>query len=268
MKMFHVIFVIFLLFPFSGCANIHSGNYATEDPQTDKARLDKSSIEPTGQARDLVISGLEIVPFSSKYLGILDFTFENRTSKWMRINSVSIDFGDPAVNSMVQVPVGSDLVVWYEAAQQRVDINNYNIRLALSAIAGVGGIASGAGAAKGNRDLTGIGIITVFEAVSVAALIEMDTELRDLQMSKVVPRNHLLSREFIIPPGLHTKKWILLYTPNPLDIPYLSSIFITLTLANGEERRMELQFRTCVGGFSRWQGEHRKVPEDITCVVR
>lgn len=269
MHIIHTSLAAILLFFFSGCASIHSGNYATEEVRSETTPPNRQGVEPTASPdepeKDLIISGSEVVPLSSTYLGILDFTFENTTSQWMRIQKVSIDFGDPTVNDEVQVPVGSDIVVWYEAAQQKVDISNYNMQMILGAIAGAGGIAAGIGSANNKPGLAAFGAMNLVAAASVSAFAQIETTLRELETSKIVPRNHLFSQDFIIPPGLHTKKWILLYTQNPVDIPYLSSIFITLGFDNGEERKVKVNFRSCLGGFSKWQGKHTQIPSDSDC---
>lgn len=70
--------------------------------------------------------------------------------------------------------------------------------------------------------------------------------------AKLVPESHLLSGEFVIPPGLHSKKWITFFTPAPGEIPKLTTLHLSYTLADGQREHAVLKFRS-KQTMSEWQ---------------
>jgi hypothetical protein len=71
---------------------------------------------------------------------------------------------------------------------------------------------------------------------------------RDVRLTKQVPDTHLMAESFVIPPGMHAKKWITFYTN--LKKPRIQNLTVIYTLDNGRTERARLAFRSL---DSRWQ---------------
>ena len=44
----------------------------------------------------LLVSASEVTSYSTRYLGLVEVTFENRTAVWKQVDRVSLDFGSAA----------------------------------------------------------------------------------------------------------------------------------------------------------------------------
>src|SRR5437868_5148085 len=136
--MMRLLILLFCLLFSLSCASVHPGNYAQpEDSSNTKESEGAAKKSPTKSG--LLISGIENTGLSSEFFTAVDLTFENTTSEWARIKSITLDFGDEVLNREIKFPVGSDLAEWGESAQQRKNIRDYNTELILGAIAGAGG---------------------------------------------------------------------------------------------------------------------------------
>ncbi|HEX4510662.1 MAG TPA: hypothetical protein VH328_11295, partial [Burkholderiaceae bacterium] len=65
------------------------------------------------------------------------------------------------------------------------------------------------------------------------------------------PPSHLLSVPIRVPPGLFTKRWILLYTSNSPPGGCIRSMVLGYTTSDGKHERVAVTFKESV---SRWQG--------------
>ena len=54
--------------------------------------------QATATPPPLVVSASEAPSYSTSYLGLVEVTFENRTSVWKQVDRVTLDFGSPAKN--------------------------------------------------------------------------------------------------------------------------------------------------------------------------
>ncbi len=260
----NLVAVYFLaVFLLCSCATIHNGNYATQvGTSTDKRDIAKTTGNTTSLG--LVISGQEVDELSSKYFTALDFTFENTTPNWIRIEKIEVSFDNETLNNKIKIPVGGDLAVWSDAAQQQQAIKEYNASQFLSAIVMVG---AGAAAFSSNSSFGRAGAGLAIASGAIIGAREVNNQLNALELSKLVPASHLLSSPFVIPPGLHAKKWMLLYTEQPLEIPYASTILVKYTTTKHETETTRLSFRTSIpkyGGSagiapSSWQKGHKEV---------
>lgn len=239
-------FVVFFGLPFflTSCASIHSGNIAVQsDNNAAKSKL------------GIVVSGKEDTSLASKYFGIVNFTFENTTQKWVRVKKISVDFGDQALSNAVKVPLGHELQAWLEAAQENRAIRQYNTDLVLGTIAAGATVTA---AASRSRELTAIAGATAAGSLMTLSVDHINRQRDALQVAKMVPDSHLYSSVFVIPPGMHTKKWIVFQTETPETIPLIKELFITYETDRGQTERLKLTLRT-LGQISDWQGDHPDV---------
>lgn len=84
-----------------GCASVSTGKVAK--PLTPGARSDTS---PSG----LVLRGEENRRLTNRYVLVIDFTFENRTAGWLRIEEAALDFGSREIDAALSYPAGTDLI--------------------------------------------------------------------------------------------------------------------------------------------------------------
>lgn len=222
----------------SACASIRSGKYAEPEAKGQDKHASTSGV---------VISGAENASLSSTHFAEVDFTFENKSADWIRIKSVTLDFGDPALNEAVKLPVGNDLIAWAKAAEQNKAISDYNTAMVLGSVAAVGSVA-----AMTSRDqgVQSAGALAALGATGGLAVSSIRDERRKVELAKVVPPDHILSDGFVNPPGLHAKKWVAFYTRDPKALPRIKYVAIAYTLENGQTERAHLDFRA---PGSRWQ---------------
>jgi hypothetical protein len=156
---------------------------------------------------------------------------------------VALDFGDGVTNERVAFPGGADLEAWREATVQRNQIRDANLGNALAAVALVATIA-GAG-----RHGLGPGRIIAATALAAMAAHEMSGQVDAAEQPPLFPDGHLLAVPFSVPPGLFTKKWIVVEAPPGLKC--IISAVLEYETAEGHHERLLATLRD--GGPSEWQ---------------
>ncbi len=239
MKILHFMLLVIL----SGCASVHYKHFA---------ELENQSKEVSGNNTGLVISAEEDRALSSTYFGVVKFTFENKSNDWIRVKNVAIDFEDDILNREVMIPTGNDLKVWAKAVQQKKAIEDANSRAFLGTLTVLGGLAA---ATSGNRSTQNFGGALYVTGATALAVNAVNENLDTLQKPGVLPETHILSQGFSIPPGFFQRKWILLFTKNPKEIPFVSTIYLTYTLEDGAIEKVKVVFRRRVPQRARsgWQ---------------
>ncbi len=110
-----------------------------------------------------------------------------------------------------------------------------------------------AGKNQTQQSLGSVGLAGASIAVTANAV---RNQLDRTQLAALVPEAHLLSSNFVIPPGMHAKKWIALYTAKPFEIPYMTSVTLEITNSEGKIERIVLPFRVSGISPSEWQKDH------------
>lgn len=210
-----------------GCASVHSGNMAKDE---------KGMASTQG---GLSVSGIENSNLSSKYFLALDFTIENSTADWIVVEDASLSFVNSDLTSKMMVPVGKDLTVWAEAAQQNAAISSYNTAMVLGVIAGAGAIGSRASDANMSK-ASSLALVGAGAGLTVNSI---NQNLNELERARIVPESHLYSGSFVVPPGLHAKKWVTLYNKEPLGIPYLKEVELNIKVKSGQNYKFKIPFR-------------------------
>lgn len=244
------------------CASVKgSGKYATpvngvveqssfsSDP---KAPYELPNEKKLTTKSGLLVSGSENTSLASDYFTLIDLTFENKSSDWLRVTKVGIDFGDATTNSEVRFPVGQDLMDWAQSAKEVKAIRDYNMQVALGVAAGAG-TAVAAGGAGGSQS-AGVGVVAGSSMALAAS--NLSNILDSLQRARVIPEDHLLAGGFSVPPGLHKKKWLTLYAKSPLQVPFIEKVAITLTYDNGVSESVMLPLRNVLTSYSKFQKNH------------
>src|SRR5262245_9114965 len=108
-----------------GCASVQDAHVAT--PVDEQGQLADQARTRSG----LIISGEERGEYASSNFGLIEITLENRSSEWLRLSRIALDFGSPEQNAGVYLPVGAEISAWYRATLQRNDIRATNSALVL-----------------------------------------------------------------------------------------------------------------------------------------
>lgn len=206
----------------------------------------------------LALSSEELRTYASAYFGMVEITFENKTAEWIHIDRVSLDFGGGAKSDAVVLPDGADLDAWYEATQQRNDIRDTNAATALGALFAVGQAAAVVGALSGEREVAAAGGALALGTATAALIDAQDRRVQRAEGVRLLPQSHLSSVPFAVPPGLFTKKWVLLQTRSRAA-PCINTMLLDYdTRERGRERAL-LTFRTDFDS-SEWQRSSCNAP--------
>ncbi|HXU62015.1 MAG TPA: hypothetical protein VN962_09960 [Polyangia bacterium] len=178
-----------------------------------------------GPPQPLQVSASEAPNFSTAYLGLVEVTFENRTPVWKEVVRVAVDFGSPARNKSVTIATADEIDAWERAIKLRAPMY---------------------GAAPS----------TAVERWGLGALVDtlgtrVDAHPRDTPAAETAatspppayPDQHLLTTPFRVPPGLFTKRWILLSTPDDPAGGCIDSMILTYETSDHEMGRVALPFK-------------------------
>jgi len=222
MKKYHLLLLVIL----TSCASIHDGHYAKEIGENGKVK--KGKVTKSG----IIVSGSEVTEMASNYFTQLDFTFENTTNKWIKVDKINISYENKKLDKLIKVPIGEKLSLWGKAAQQNKAIADHNFSMVM---AGVVGAAAVAGGFSQNIKTQKASLGLIGASSGALAYNDIKNKLNSLQLSKIVPESHLLKVPLYIPPGLHTKKWITIYLQDPYNSPYMDRVKISYRI-NGEKK--------------------------------
>ena len=244
------LFKIALILLTNGCVGIHEGQIATQIDQNGKSVDDKSDVTEAG----LTVSGSEAELLSSKYFGALYITFENTTPDWKRISKIDIEFDSVTLNEHVQIPTSVELQAWALAARRMKQIRDHNADQVLASIAALGGIAS---ITSNNSIVKGTGQAAAIGAAGALSIDSIKNKIEEISSPGMFPSDHLLHGSFIIPPGLHAKRWITFFTNKPNQIPYICSLTLKYQFSGGGGETIKLEFRQPGKNRSDWQADHK-----------
>jgi hypothetical protein len=224
-----------------GCASTAPGKYAR--PIDEYGQFLDTHRTPAG----LKISARELSSLASEHFGFVEVTFENTTSHWIHIERMNLSFGDRAKNQGVFVPWGSELESWRRAIEERNEVRETNAETALALLAIGGAVVA---AASNDQPLKAAGGMVAVGALSTAFVRDVDRRVRGTEDAKPFPATHLLEVPFPVPPGLHSKRWIVLNTPT--NIGCIDSMILDYDNNGGRRERVWADFRA---NRSEWQNK-------------
>jgi len=187
----------------------------------------------------------------TEYFGVVSFDFSNETGSWLTVESVGVSFGKKSTDDNVAVVTGAELESWNDGIRNKQRKDLLNQRLLLGTIAVLG-------ASSGKSTNTSLGRV----AASTLAISEIAQYKDRVKSQYGLARSHLLSGEFLIPPGMMISKWIVFGTESSNPVPYVSSIVLSATLKNGSKFERKINLRDmdeeddngCI-----WQSKQRPV---------
>jgi hypothetical protein len=217
----------------AGCAEIHSGAYAF--PVDTAGR-----IAPREHLRSgLLISSRQVSDLSSRYFGAVEVTFENRSSEWVRIQQVALEFGSPERNAAVAITAGEDLQRWQEGTQRRNDIRDANRATATELLLFGAVVATAAG---GRSPVGAAGALVGAGTAAAMTASEMEGRASAAETVSLYPAHHLLTLPFSVPPGLAIKRWVVLNTPARRALGCISHADLMYTTDRDLNERVRLSF--------------------------
>jgi hypothetical protein len=224
-----------VLLGLSGCATVAEGELAK--PIDLAGHYTPSPATGSG----LVVHGRELAGLSSANFGVLEFTLENPTDHWVRIQEVHVDFAGPAANAGVTVVPPDDIAAWQSATQQRNAVRAANIDTAFELLA----LGAAVGAARhhaGPARATAVGLALGAAMAGAAAS----------PREELYPDDHLYAVPIAIPPGLFAKRWIVFNTDAAANRSCLSRAVLDYETGDQRRERVVLDFRLGPNG-SEWQ---------------
>lgn len=232
---------IFLGFSiFTGCASLHPGRNAWEEPES-----------PGDLGSGIGISVQLVGDLSSEYFGFFEFTFLNKTDEWKSVEITSVTFDSLGPTPWIRFPSGDTVLLWREAMGKILELEAYNRGLGLGMVGALGITAATLGSRESVRNL-GAGAALLAAGVAVA---DGWTDAKDsLERIHPEPDGRLLGAPITLLPGLFAKRWLLVNSSRNDSLGFLE----TLTLRfkeSGNDRTAPLRFRK-KGIFSNsaWQG--------------
>ena len=242
-KPFALVSLSFVTLSLAGCASALRGNYAY--PIDIQGHLSDSP----ATISDLVIRGRELNDLSSPYFGVLEISFENPTSRWIRVTRIGVDFRNRVKNAGVHVTLGEDAESWARATLQRNAVRQANTASGLEALAVSGALAqalapkTAVGQAGAAVAVGALGAAAVDEAAERASYAE------DVPLS---PSYHLFAVPISVPPNLFSKRWLLLNTDEAVQSSCVRGLTIDFETEAGPVEHVWLAFRGGPGR-SEWQ---------------
>jgi hypothetical protein len=220
----------------SGCATVAEGNLAKP------VDLGGHFLATPATASGLVVHGRELTSLSSPDFGVLQFTFENPTDHWVRIDQLHVDFGSPAADRGVTAVEGDDITAWQIATEQRNAVRAANTQTALDVLA----LGAAIGRAHRRHGPASAAVVGVVVGATLAGL-PGGSSGQDLY-----PADHLYAVPIAIPPGLFAKRWIVFNTDAAANRTCLGRAILDYDTSDHNRERVVLDFRTSPND-SEWQ---------------
>jgi hypothetical protein len=249
----------------------------------------------TTASSPLLVSALEASSYSTRNVGLVEVTFENRTPVWKQVDHVAVEFGGPAKDQSVKIASGNEIGAWTRAMIIRAtpgvsrdttaiealvswrvspdtigDWLGQQQGVAAAPVAGTPPAAAPVAAAPVAGD-------PAAPAPAAAAPVAGDPAAPTpaaaapvagapaaagpapsaVQAAPSYPDQHLLTVPFSIPPGLFVKRWILLSTPDNPPGGCVDSMVLSYETSDHSTGRVLLSFKIPA---SSWQPACRAVP--------
>lgn len=218
------------------CASVHNGKMAKE---ISNGAISESKTTEIG----LTISGKIRNSMSTEYFGFIDLTFENTSDKWIDIKSIQVEFDNDTLNQKVKIISGRELYSWQKSMQEKNAIDEFNQKMIMGTIGAVAGTVA---LSSNDKNLSNLSGAVALGAISSLAISDFNREVSKLENAQIFPQNHLLNSDFLIPPGLFDKKWILLYTDHDCK-SVVSNIILSYKTQDNKTGKVILPLRKLDG---------------------
>jgi len=204
------ILLFIIMISMLSCATVHKGRYARQVVEPYNT-LKKEKITEGG----LVVSGRLERALSNDYYKFIGFTFENRSGNKVSISNVSVDFNNAALNSLITVISGEEILGWHDAMDQEKKRREFNRSTFFTSLFLGGSLL----AVFGDDNWSDVGLGMVLGGITSLTIDEFNRERKEIQTGKIFPETHLLSGKFDIMPGFYQNKWLVINIKNPNNMP-------------------------------------------------
>jgi len=252
-----------------GCASVHEGNFATQVDENKIGNLTKVKKESTVKYesdrtssrrtsfgsrnnsnknriikkqsiserfktnKGMLISFRRNDSYNAKYYRMINFTFENLTSKWMKVDRVEIE-SKGKYGKKIHVLKGIALANYFRGISEKRLVDSTNTSMALGAITAAAIIAGGKG------DAGGAAMVGAYTTLG-----SMVYQRGKLSSDTPYPSDHLLGAndDFLIPPSLTLSRYVVFYSENPGTYDKLDNLLLTYILSDGTKETVNLDIK-------------------------
>lgn len=216
MKRVYLIVLVILL---SSCASYTSGTAA----------------KVTGEKKqDVTVKAFINDEFTTDYFTFVQVDFVNNTEDWKDIKKVTLNSTDKDI----KIIIGPRLRDWNSAIRQKIAIDRYNRDMLFGAAMGVAAVAAFDNAYKGNIANSKAYMAALAGTAIAADVNNLTNRISDLERAVIFPTTHLMA-PFSIPPGLFSKRWILLQIKSDVQ---LASISFNVHYKDGSKNTYNVDF--------------------------
>lgn len=254
------VFVLSILFITSSCG-LHkkrSGYYGKQVTSSGPDKISNSASNKSKYETDagLLITGKMNRNLSSEFFGMIDFNFKNNTDQWIVIDKIIVNFGDTKINKNVTFVSGAQLKHYFasieEILKRKRERARKNKQMTAAVMSGLAVGLSGSG-----NNYNNLATSMAIGAATSLSISQFNNSSKKLDTKNIFPDGHLLHSEFIIPPGLNTKKWLLVNSKNHKETGYIDTIYLIYKTKKGKKEKIQLSFRSG-GGIKTWQSKVRR----------
>ena len=253
-----ILLTIINIFIFYGCAQfkLHRGTYAV---QVNKTKGDREPASNSGgisfgynedeylTSLGLLISAEIDTIMSNRNFGFIRITIENTSDKWIRINKASLSFGSKIINNNVRFVSGNQLSYYLDAVKFLEKEKNKVIAQNQAAwtgfAAGLAATAATVNNSSGQSSQYNSSLSINLGLINSLSISQMIKNRKKLKSSEIFPKGHLLHKDFVIPPGLFVRKWIVFNTTKHEKIGFLQKAFFRYKSKKGRTEKVVLFLR-------------------------
>ncbi|MFN7727969.1 MAG: hypothetical protein ACK5P7_02305 [Bdellovibrio sp.] len=209
-----------LLLLLAGCATTHPG---AKGRQID------------GTSQNLEVSANPVTEYSDKSNVFIDFTFENKGTRWLRIDQVKVEFPNQS-KAAHNVIVGEDLKIWAESYKNKRKLNRHNSDLGMAALILTGAGIAISGSRSNNGGFESLGLATMGAGAGWRATRDVRDSQRQAQTSEIIPENYVLA-PITVPSQGFLRRWVLVNIPTEYIAKH---VILTLTTVEGDVLKYEI----------------------------
>ena len=213
---------LLLCFQLISCASYQNGHKAVESTST------KSSNTNKPVKSKILVTAYQDREYSTAHFSYIQVEFGNKSDEWFEVNKVLLKYK----GSDLQIVLGKRLVDWGKSIKNKVAVDRHNTQMIYGAIAATATIGGYNSARKGNIAATESYVAVMSGAALAGSVNQLSNEISDLERSTIFPSDHLYS-PFSTPPGLVSKKWILLQHAPGAQI---EKLVFEVFLKNGDKK--------------------------------
>ena len=240
--------ILLSLLILTSCAQLHKGKFAKQvNPQgqgLDKSETKKKErFNPYNggnksyrRNKSKTDSGMLVSygwnrTYQDRHFRYLEFTFENTSKDWKKIEKVGVKFGKEADSGNIFFLKRAPLSSFLKAKNLAIQIQKKNDAMLAGALAGIA--ASANASSSNNYNNFNSGLISMAVAGSIAKGSKNVNEF---------PEEHLFGskEKFLIPPGMAITKYLVFYTKESEKFNTLKNLYVSYQMKDQKKEQILL----------------------------